>query len=329
MSIPKPKLNPVDPEYSEDAYIANRAIRYIKERPADKPFFITCGFEGPHPPFKIPEPYFSMYDPQDFSEPPDFGSQDGEPASNRRNYYRKLFNDQGTDWADWRHAVAVYSGFVSLIDDQVGRLVRVLKDQGVYENTVIIYISDHGEMLGCHGLWHKMTGYEEALRVPFIVGGGAVKSRSKNLDAPVSLLDIAPTILGLAGLPVPAVYEGENLAPVIQGNKPAPERKYLFSEFQAFGEWHGAVDWRLVTDNRLKYIWNCGDTDELYDLRDDPHETVNRIDATEYAGAQQHFKNQLHQWMHKTRDPLEKQFKEELKEKGSEKGKGVRKGVTH
>jgi len=166
MSIPHTKPNLIEPEIANDAWIADIAIRYLKERPKEKPFFLVCGFNGPHPPFKISEPYYSMYDSSDVKEPENFHPGSGEPKSKAGSFYRALWKDHGDDWASWRKTVAVYRGFVTYIDHQVGRLIACLEEEKVKEDTLVIYTSDHGEMLGQHGLWHKMQAYEEALRVP-------------------------------------------------------------------------------------------------------------------------------------------------------------------
>ncbi|MBT3274109.1 MAG: sulfatase-like hydrolase/transferase, partial [Spirochaetales bacterium] len=269
MSIPRTKVNDAPPEQMNDAWIADHCIRRIENRPKEKPFFICCGFNGPHPPFKIPEPYFSMYNPDDVPEPLNFLPEKDKPASKENSFYRQLWRDNGDSWASWRKSVAVYWGFCSFIDHQVGRLVECLKQEQAYEDTLVIYCSDHGEMLGQHGLWHKMQAYEESLRVPMIFSqptwNYAVRS-----SALVSLLDIPSTILSAAGLDIPESYQGIDLCRGIFDEDWVPDRNYLYSEQKPLGAFHGEVDWRMITDNRWKYIWNNGDINELFDLSVDP-----------------------------------------------------------
>lgn len=319
MSIPVTKVQKVAPEETNDAWIADIAIRQIKERPKDRPFFVSCGFNGPHPPFKIPEPYFSMYDPSEIPEPENFRPGPGEPEYKKRSFYRALWKDHGEDWEKWKKAVAVYWGFATLIDDQVGRLVAALEDEGVRDNTVVIFCSDHGEMLGQHGLWHKMQPYEESIRVPLIIsppdaygGEGAVTVSAANQSvAEASLLDIPATILSYAGVEIPEGYEGVDLSPFVAAmetggsrESPVKAREYLFCEHKPLGDFHNEVDWRMVTDNRLKYVWNRGETDELYDLEADPAEMCNLIDHTTYYQAITKLQDALRAWMEKTGDPL-------------------------
>lgn len=319
MSIPVTKVQKVAPGETNDAWIADIAIRQIKERPKDRPFFVSCGFNGPHPPFKIPEPYFSMYDPSDIPEPKNFRPSPGEPEYKKRSFYRRLWKDHGEEWERWKKVVAVYWGFATLIDDQVGRIIATLEQEGVRNNTVVIFCSDHGEMLGQHGLWHKMQPYEESLRVPLIisppgdqraVSGDAGSERPRlaatNLsDAKVSLLDIPSTILSYAGLPIAEEYEGTDLSSLAA----APAREYIFCEHKPLGEFHNEVDWRMVSDNRLKYVWNRGESDELYDLEGDPREIINFIDEPSYENAKRRLKDALARWMKETGDPLCDEFR--------------------
>ena len=301
MSIPRAAVQDTDPAHTNDAWIADLAIRYIENRPADKPFFVVCGFNGPHPPLVIPEPYFSMYDPADIPQPPNFGPTPGEPECNR-NFYRQLFRDHGGDWAAWRRSYAAYWGFCTLIDHQVGRLVECLDREGVRDNALIVYCSDHGEMLGAHGLWHKMQAYEEALRVPLVFSAPWIAGPHRS-DAPASLIDIPSTILAAAGLDVPGEYEGADLTAAFTG-RPLPPRPYLFSEHKPLGTFHGGVDWRMVTDGRYKYTWNRGACDELYDLHTDPHELTDLVDTPAAAETLATLRAVLHRWMHETADPL-------------------------
>lgn len=310
MSIPKAKINDIDPEHTNDAWIADHCIRRIKERPADKPFFISCGFNGPHPPFKIPEPYYSLYDPELASEPDNFKASEEEPNTKKGSFYRALWNDHGSSWKAWQKSVAVYWGFCTFIDYQVGRLVDCLKSEGVYEDTLVVYCSDHGEMLGQHGLWHKMQAYEEALRVPLIFSAPWF-SRSIDTPALASLLDIPSTILSIAGVEIPEQYEGIDLSPGFCSPDWRPERTYVYSEHKPLGEFHGETDWRMVADTRYKYVWNNGDRNEFYDLEADPLETQNLIHM---SGTPEHaeMRNALGDWMRTTDDPLASTYRDQI-----------------
>ncbi len=314
MSIPVTKVSAVPAEHSTDAFIKDHALDILKNRPDDQPFFMVCGFEGPHPPFKIPEPYYSMYDPEKIPEPPNFRPNELEPISNRNSYYRKLWLDHGDNWEQWKKSVAVYRGFVTLIDDQVGKLLAYLENEGIRDNTIVIYCADHGEMLGQHGLWHKMCPYEESVRVPLIVSGKGIAGGIRS-GAGVSLLDIAPTILGLAGLNAPEEYEGIDLGGILQNQADESAHEYLFSEQRCLGPFHQTVDWRMVTNNTCKYIWNQGDLGELYDLQADPYETNNLILSEQHKDISGQFVEKLCDWMESKADPLYSVFLNSIQEK--------------
>lgn len=307
MSIPRTKVSPVSSDEANDAWITDIALSYLKERPADRPFFISCGFNGPHPPFMIPEPWYSMYDAESVPEPENFKPSNGEPDCKSRSFYRQLWLDHGDDWSAWKKSVAVYWGFVSYIDHQVGRLLAELDRQGVRDETLIIYTSDHGEMLGSHGLWHKMQAYEESLRVPLIIDSPDHRNGLISSD-PCSLLDIAPTILTLCGYPVPDSYVGQSLIPWLK-NPDLKEDRPMFAEQSPLGQFHGESDWRMVEKGGWKFIWNRGDSCELYHLESDPGERINRFADTECRSILEGLQNQLKQWMDASSDPLALEFR--------------------
>ena len=309
MSIPKPKRQELDPKHTFDAWVTDIALDYLRERPKGKPFFLVAGYFGPHPPFLIPEPYYSMYSAEDIPGPPNFGPQAGKPEVNTTSYYHQLFKDQGERWEDWQKVTAVYWGYCTMMDDLVGRLLDELEAQAILDDTLVIFISDHGEMLGAHGLWHKMMPYEEALRVPMLMRLPGKITPGTRSQANVSLIDIPPTLLALIG-ETASDMQGRDLSPTFINGEEFQEDAYRFSEHKPLGDWHKAVEWRLVTDNHYKYVWNQGDLDELYDLQLDPHELDNRIADPKLADALRRLKQRLYRWLVDTDDPLVRFFDE-------------------
>ncbi|WP_165354731.1 sulfatase [Tropicimonas sp. IMCC6043] len=271
-SMSTPVALPLDmpPQKTNDAYIADFAIEQLRTRDVTRPFFQVCAFNGPHPPFMIPEPYFSMYDPADVVEPRNFGPQPGEPEVNRTSYYRRLFLDHGVDFDVWRKSFAVYWGFCSLIDDQLGRVLSELDRQGITDDTIILFLSDHGENLGAHGLWHKMVAYEDSIRVPMVWRWPGGLPSGMRTDAPVSLIDVAPTLAGLCGLEARKDWRGLDLSSGMP-----PSDRPLFALHRPLGDWMGAESWRMIEIDRMKLVWHKGGAQELYDLRADPFETDN------------------------------------------------------
>lgn len=304
MSWPKTSVMNIAPENQCDAWIVDQSIDCIKSRKKDMPFFSVCSINAPHPPFKIPEPYYSMFDENDIEEPENFNYLDKKPEYVKNCYYQQIVKEFSTDFKDWKKSVAVYYGFIKFIDDQVARLVQCLKDENEYENTLIIFISDHGEMMGSHGLWHKMMPYEEAVRVPMIFSAPFIQNNLKS-DELVSLIDLLPTMLKFAGInKMPANLLGEDLSQLLIKNEPLNKR-YLFSEHKPLGDFHKAVHWRMVTDNKYKFIYNEDQKNELYNLLDDPHEMNNLIDEANEKQAIEHYSKILKQWMIDTEDVIE------------------------
>lgn len=298
-------------EKTNDAYIADIAIEHLRTRDQSRPFFQVCSFNGPHPPFVIPEPYFSMYDPAAVMRPPNFGPQANEPEANKTSYYRQLFLDHGDDFDNWRMSYAVYWGFTSLIDNQLGRLLQELEAQGVLDQTIVLFMSDHGENLGAHGLWHKMVAYEESIRVPLIMRLPGIIGGKQRSAAPVTQLDIAPTLASLCGLPLRAEWRGTDLSAVLSGQEAPREDRPLFALHKPLGDWMHVVPWRMVEYRNMKYVWNRGDRDELFNLSKDPFETTNRIDDASQSESLHQLRRQLQDFMRETEDPYLADFQTE------------------
>ena len=311
VSIPRPAVNPIKPEQTNEAWIVDHALRMLDTRDRSRPYFLTVSLNGPHPPFKVPERYFSMYDASAIPQPPNFGPTPGEPAALSRSFYRTVFRDHGETWAAWRKSTAVYRGFVTMVDAQIGRVIKRFEDERLLDSTFVIMTTDHGEMMGQHGLWQKYHAYEEALRVPLIMRAPWLIGRGVRSDAAASLIDIAPTVFAALGVRAPSTLQGVDLSPSFSGAAPAGEPRLLFSEFHPKGDWHGVVDWRLVTDNRHKYVWNRGDIAELYDLGADPHELKNLARSSAHRAVAVQLQEQLHAWMRRTQDPLVSAFAEQ------------------
>ena len=202
--------------------------------------------------------------------------------------------------------MAVYWGFVTLVDDQIGRLLREIEDEGVLDDTLVIFTSDHGEMLGQHGLWHKMVPYEEAIRVPLVMRYPRRISASLRSQVVAAVIDIAPTILSVVGEQIQGEMVGRNLSPAFKDGAEFQSDPFRFAEHKPLGEWHRTVEWRLVTNNHFKYVWNQRDLDELYDLSADPYERSNLIDDDDpvMQPVVMEYRSLLHCWMRETSDPL-------------------------
>ena len=168
-----------------------------------------------------------------------------------------------------------YYASITFIDEQVGRIVKALKEKGMYDNALICFISDHGDMLGDHHLWRKTYAYEGSSAIPFIVklpaGMSGNLQPGEEIEAPVELRDLLPTFLDVNGSPVPEDMDGLSLLPLLQGKKHTPWRKYIDME-HATSYWEDNY-WCALTDGKVKYIWffHSGQ-EQLFDLTEDPNE---------------------------------------------------------
>lgn len=268
---------PVEGTFSH--FLADRAIERIRSaseayREEGRPFFLALQFFGPHLPYYLPRAYYDLYDPADVVLPASMEETfDGKPQV-QRNYAAHWAVDRFSPDA-WRKLIAVYWGYVTLIDDQIGRVLAALEEEGLSDSTGVAFTSDHGGFVGAHRLQDKGPAmYEDIYRIPLVVrlpdGPQGVRS-----DAFVSLVDVAPTVLRLAGARVPASYQGRDLAPLVRGEAVDDERDVITAEFHGH---HFPYPQRMIRDRRYKLVVNPADVDEFYDLEADPHELRNRID---------------------------------------------------
>ena len=240
----------------EDAYIGQRAAAWIEGVPDDFPWHFFVSFVGPHDPFDPPAEYGDRY--RDATMPAAIrDAMAGKPA-----WVRDRVVDMGAE--EVAQTRRQYCGSIELIDDQVGLILAALERRGMRENTYIIFSSDHGEMLGDHGLYTKSVAYEPALRVPLIVAGPGLEG-GRVSEALVELSDVNPTLCELAGLPPQGNLDALSLAPVLRGDADQ-HRAETISAIRNF---------RCIRTRTHKLIQNYNEVMELYDLEADPDEVHN------------------------------------------------------
>ena len=256
-----------------DSKVAERAEEKLRELPPDEPFCMFVGPDGPHDPYIPPQRFLDMYDINDIELPESFfdGMED-KPALYRRT--RDRFSQLAPD--EHRECIRRYLAFCSYEDHLLGRLLDVLDERGMWEDTVVMYLSDHGDYAGAHGLWTKgLPCFREAYNICALVGGGPVVGPGRAEDALISLADFAPTILELAGIKkADRDFPGLSLAPILKNETPPEWRTELFTQTNG-NEIYGVQ--RAVFGKEYKLVYNTFDYDEFYDYKNDPHETVNQI----------------------------------------------------
>ena len=293
----------VPTEYHQTTWCSEMAIRFINEK-RDGPWLMSINPFDPHPPFDPPQEYLDRYDPETLPYPL-FRESDIERQKTFRNLDQHTkdainpltssnqYNITGTverglmgsvppSSYDARLAIACYYAQIELIGDQLRRIIDTLDKTGQRENTLIIYMSDHGELLGDHGLIYKGCRFFESLvHVPLIISWPAKGVKSIRSDALVELVDLAPTLLEAAGLEVPYNMQGKSLLPIITGQKdPDYHKDHVISEYNdALANMPDKSHGAMYFDGRYKIIIYEGETfGELFDLESDPGEFVNLWD---------------------------------------------------
>jgi arylsulfatase A-like enzyme len=258
-------------EATFEHYLATRAIEQMERyASSERPFFLATHFFGPHLPYLLPDTYFDRYDP-DLVELPESIAEtfDGKPQVQRNYSAHWTFDTMPIEVT--RKLIAVYSGYVTLIDEQIGRILDKLEELGISDQTTVFFTADHGEFTGAHRLHDKGPAmYEDIYRIPGIVRlpDAAPQVRGEF----VNLMDCTATILELAGCdPAPAV-DSRSLVPLIRGEYPAWDTE-MVAEFHGH---HFPYPQRMIRDDRYKLVVNPESVNELYDLFTDPHELHNR-----------------------------------------------------
>lgn len=262
--------------YYYDEYFTEEALQALKAYDGKKPLFLSMMYLAPHPPLEIPEPWYSMIKSEDVCLPENVGVW-YEHQSPLQKYNLTGVVGNSYDIEQWKEAWRVYMGLVALLDDCIGKILNELKRQGIYENSIIIFSSDHGEMLGSHSLFQKMCMYEESVRTPLSIRLPNGRSRGTVVKDYVSHIDILPTICDLYGTDTNHVMNGRSLKSCMMERVPLEERPvYIQYDGNAsLGNFQRCIIWKdhkLIVD-----IFKDETYLELYDLEHDKQETNNLL----------------------------------------------------
>ncbi|MEQ8677777.1 MAG: sulfatase-like hydrolase/transferase [Aggregatilineales bacterium] len=270
-------------------YLTTRTIEQL-DNVDDNPFFIACQFFGPHLPYYLPEEVLNRYDPSDVKPHPSMAETfAGKP--NVQRYYNQHWALDTLPWETWQRMIAAYWGYVNLLDEQVGRLLDALERNGLVDDTVVIFTSDHGGFVGNHRLADKGPAmYDDIYRIPLIVRDPHSSHAGTASDAMVSLIDVMPTILDIAGVQIPDDLDAHSLLPLIRDPN-AVGRDWITAEFHGH---HFPYPQRMIRTHQHKLIISPADMNELYDMEADPYELTNLYDHPNYATVQQRLMGQLY-----------------------------------
>ncbi len=306
--------------------IAEDGIQFLEQN-KEKPFMLYFSFGDPHWPTVVPEPYYSMYNPKDVIMP--HADYDWKTAPFKHFVQTQAVGINNYTDAEKRRVIATYYGQITFVDHAIGMFLDKLKSLGLDKNTIVVFMSDHGDWGGNYGIIAKTGGFQETLiRVPMIVKIPGMTDH-KRVKAQVSNIDVLPTIFDYIGIPFPRNVQGKSFLKVLNGEKtehrdvifaevgdaktppPAMDRK-TFEEVRLKREKEEGMFWFIdyttkgrsvmIRRDNWKYVFNTGFVNELYDLKNDPYEMNNLIDKAKYKDKQASLSRELMEWL--LREPV-------------------------
>ncbi|OGV40819.1 MAG: hypothetical protein A2X48_22800 [Lentisphaerae bacterium GWF2_49_21] len=277
-------------------WTANQCVSYIRDRrDPNVPFFLWCSFSKPHPPLDPPEPYYSMYRNCPIPEPviSDWSEND-VPAPMKR--HRECWSDDLVPPEVIREARAAYYGLITQIDYNIGRVFGALQDFNMFNETLFIFTSDHGEFLGDHHTGCKQFFHEPSARIPFILRlpkSWDKRRYGERVEHLATHADILPTFLAAAGGKAPADCDGENLIDLLDGKIKNP-RKYIDGTLGNILGDNPNVAYLGITDGEFKYMWYPeGGTEQLFDLKNDPKELKNLASSKKHSTIKKRLRDEI------------------------------------
>ena len=254
-----------------DAIAQTRAAaEYLRSRDGSKPFFLALSWGPPHNPYHTAPPRFTaLYRPEDLRMRPNVPPEHEAKA---------------------RVDLAGYYAHISALDSCVGDLLNTLRESGLLENTLFIFTSDHGDMVGSQGLWDKQCPWDESIRVPLLVSHPArFGTERRRVGAPINTPDIMPTLLDLCGLQIPGTVQGKSFAPVVKGAEAPTDEAALIACYAPFATWNrklGGREYRGLRTPRYTYARALDGPWLLYDNAQDPFQLRNLCHEPEHAALQ-------------------------------------------
>ena len=289
-AVPMCERRDLPDEAYYDGRVAAEAVRVLGEV-KDKPFFLAVGFWKPHAPFNAPKKYWDLYDPAKLSPPEPPGRPDGAPdlafhdGREILGVPPKNVRPSPAEVAEMRHG---YLANITYMDAQFGKLMAALEKAGVADNTVVVFVADHGYHVGEHTLWGKTSNFEKDARVPLIIAPPKCAAANRTATGLAELVDLFPTLTELCGLPAAPGLAGTSLAPAV-ADPAVPGKAVAFTQHPRPAYYDrtpkgvpDAMGYSVRTD-RVRYTeWRDWDTgrivaSELYDAVNDPNETKNRV----------------------------------------------------
>lgn len=257
-----------------ESFVARESVRFLRQHGREAPFFLVSSFLKPHDPFMPNQRFADMFPADQMRLPPTWDKVDLKTAP--REIAKSIENNRPTpESKDPREAlrrIGFYYASLAQMDDALGRVTAALDELGLAENTIVMYTSDHGEMLGDHGLWQKFQFYEPSGGVPLLMRVPGATSAGSVCRMPVSLVQVAATLAELCGFPTPPGLDGASFAPQVRRPDDVHPNT-IYAEYAS----HTPGAKYMIREGDLKYTFRTHDADELFDLASDPSEMDNLV----------------------------------------------------
>ena len=301
-SIDALKANNIGPEFTWAHKISDKSIDFLHNCNKDEPFLLVVSYDEPHHPSTCPAEYVEKFVDFDYEIGP--GALDD--LSDKPEHHRLWAGGENKKDSTTMRC-PLYFGCNSFVDSEIGRVLDTI-DKLCAENTIVIFTSDHGEMLGSHGIRGKGPAmYNEITRVPYIIRDPFIKDQGVVNRTPVSHIDLLPTMLDMADIPVPDIMDGKSLRSLMEQGNEDTDRSIML-EFQRHSLCHdsygGFVPIRCLVKGKWKLVINLLDSDELYNLEEDPSELNNLISSNDHHSIRDQLLDELLDRMDETRDPF-------------------------
>jgi choline-sulfatase len=289
-SVAVGRVSKIPEEDHFESFVARESVRFLRTHGKRQPFLLVTSFLKPHDPFMPAERFARMFRPEDMRLPETWGKVDlaRVPQQVRNKIRRDAPTPELRDEAQARQRIASYYASLAQMDDALGKVLAALRELDLEKDTAIVYVSDHGEMLGEHGLWNKFEFYESSGGVPLMIRTPEVTYAGAVCRTPVSLVQLLPTFCDLCGVAPPAGIDGDTLMADLR----QPDRTRETSIFAEYAL-RTRQEKYMLRRGDWKYTFRVNDMPELYDLKKDPLEMNNLALLSEYKGKTEELKREL------------------------------------
>ena len=270
--------------HSLEMWTGNTAIEFLKNKDESRPFFMHLSFQRPHEPLSVPYDRGLLYDCNEIALPTGatdyFENRFASKPEIMKEYGKHI---QGYPYipeseVDLQRQMAFYYSLITLIDEQIGRVIETLKEMGEYDNTIIVFTADHGDFAGEHGMILKNLGiYESVHRIPFLLKYPNCE-KNKVVDEMIESVDLYPTMCELCGIQIPKDVEGQSVIPIVENGKEGKQQVVCEWEFLRYRNKVNAI---RTSRYRMVY-YGYDESGELYDIEQDPHELENLYNRSDF-----------------------------------------------